>query len=174
MGINMKKKVKIGNEGFSLVELVIIMAIIVILGGVTAIGLSLVTSRPVDECAKKIQVALEGNRNTTMGKFSASIVFTADSSGVYMEEYINGSSDGKVQIGQSGVSVSYVTTQVGASVTTTTDLSGSSVELSFDRASGSLKSQGDGTTYVTSFIVSRGDRVLTVTIDRLTGRIDVE
>ena len=64
----MRKMTKIDNKGFSLVELVIVMAIILILGGVAFTGLSLLTSRPVDECARKIQMVLQGNRNTTMGK----------------------------------------------------------------------------------------------------------
>ena len=170
----MKNVVKNRNSGFSLVELVVVMAIIVIIGGAMFTGLKLLTSRPVDECAKKIQIALEGNRNTTMGKFSSSLVFSEDANGVWLEEYINNSSQGKIQIGQSGVTVLYKTQENGVGAATEYNLKTTPVTISFNRSNGSLNDQGNGTTYVTSFVVSRGDvRTLTVTIDRLTGRVEV-
>lgn len=169
----MRKMTKIDNKGFSLVELVIVMAIILILGGVAFTGLSLLTSRPVDECARKIQMVLQGNRNTTMGKFSGSVKFTADSDGVYVEEIINGVSDGRVLIGQSGVSVSVVSRVPGDAATTTTTVGATPIEVSFNRSDGSLKSQAGGA-YITSFVISRGSTVMTVTVDRLTGRVDLE
>ena len=163
----MKKIGKIDNQGFSLVELVIVMAIIVILGGVAFSGLSLLLTRPVDECAKKIQVALEGNRNTTMGKFSASIEFYTDASGsVWVREYIDGVSSEK-QIGQNSVTVKYKL-QGGGEYT----LGATPFVVEFDRASGSLKPNAIGT--LQSFTVFRGDRSITVSIDALTGRVDVE
>lgn len=175
MGNNMKKLSKVGNSGFSLVELVVVMAIIVIIGGAAFTGLKLLTARPVDECAKKLQIALEGNRNTTMGKFSSSLIFTEDSNGVWVEEYINGNSQGKVQIGQSGVNVKYYTQEDGVGTPSEYELKDTSVTLSFNRSNGSLNHQGDGKTYVTYFVVTRGDvRTLTVTIDRLTGRVEVK
>ena len=163
----MKKVTKNGNNGFSLVELLVVVAIIAIFGFFAFTGISLVTSRPADECAKKIQIALEGNRNTTMGKFSASITFSADDDGVYVEEIINGTSEGVVKIGQSGVDVTYKLNG------TSTSLSAAPSTISFDRADGSLNAQVDGS-YLQSFEVSRGERKLTVTIDKLTGRVDVE
>lgn len=163
----MKNMTKIGNKGFSLVELLVVVALFTILASIAATGITLATSRPADECAKKIQVALEGNRNTTMGKFSASITFSADSEGVYIEEIINGISEGKVKIGQSGVNVVYKLSG------TETSLSAAPLMISFDRADGSLNAQVDGT-YLESFEVSRGERKLTVTIDKLTGRVDVK
>lgn len=170
----MKKMAKCGNDGFSLVELIVVVAIIAVLGLVAAMGMSLVASRPADECAKKIQIALEGNRNTTMGKYSSSITFSADSDGVYMEEIINGVSEGKVKIGQSGVTVQYCTQKVGEVAATIYNLSSAPVTLSFDRADGSLTDQGDGSTYVKYFAITRGERNFKVTIDRLTGRVAIE
>lgn len=171
----MKKMVKIDNKGLSLVELLIVVAIIAVLGGVALTGMSLLTSRPVDECAKKIQIALEGSRNTTMGKYSGYLEFTMDTNGVYVQEYINGSANGdKIKIGQSGVSVMVNSAIMGdASTTYTSSLSSTPLKVEFNRADGSLKTQS-GMGYVTSFKVSSGSRVIIVTVDRLTGRVDLE
>ncbi len=172
-------KMKKNNQGFSLVELVIVVAIIIIIGGFALTGLAILSGKPVDECAKKIQVALEGNRNTTMGKLSASISFYQDGSGnIFVEEEFNNNPEDTIvkQIGED-VRVEYQ------------DMSGNSyllpvgrdnkLTLSFDRASGSLKAQADGS-YVVKFVVSRGSsgergyKKLTVSIDKLTGRVSVE
>ena len=168
----MKKKEILGNRGFSLVELVIVMAIIVILSLAAFSGIRLLASRPVDECAKKIQIALEGNRNTTMGKFSASLLFYMDSDGSIMvrEVFNAGTPEEQLEtskIGQSGVSVKCMMKD-GSEV----DLSTGSVIVEFNRASGSVMNSPTGT--VKSFVVSRGNRVLTVNIDTLTGRVDVQ
>lgn len=174
MGNNMKRIESYNDKGFSLVELLVVVALIAVLGLVASAGISLVTSRPADECAKKIQIALEGNRNTTMGKFSAEITFSIDGNGVYVEEFFNGDSEGTVKIGQGGVSVKYYTQKVGEESATENVLSSSSsVTISFDRADGSLNPQPDGS-YVKYFIVSKGDRSFRVEVDRLTGRVGIE
>lgn len=160
----MKKKVKIDNKGLTLVEILIVVAILAILGGVAMTGMSLLTSRPVDECAKKIQIALEGSRNTTMGKYSGYVEFTADSDGVYVQEYINGSANGeKIRIGRGGVSVGV------SAPTTSTSFSSTPYKVEFDRADGSLETDGPIT-----FTVSNGSRTIIVTVDKLTGRVDLE
>lgn len=170
----MKKMTKFCNKGFSLVELIVVVAILAVLGAVAMTGMTLLTSKPADECAKKIQIALEGNRTTTMGKYSGYLEFTADTNGIYVEEFINGTSQGKIKIGQSGVSVFVNSAIMGdASTTYTSSLSPTPLKVEFNRADGSLKTQA-GTGYVTSFKVSRGSRELIVTIDRLTGRVDLE
>lgn len=170
-------KIKKNNLGFSLVEMVIIVAIIAVIGGFAFTGIVILSSKPVDECAKKIQVAIEGNRNTTMGKLSASISFYRDSEGaVCVEENISGATPEVRQIGESGVDVSYI--DASGNITSLPSFP-NKVTLSFDRASGSLKPQADGS-YIVQFVVSRGTagdrgyRKLTVGVDKLTGRVTVE
>lgn len=169
-------KIKKNNQGFSLVELVIVVAIIVIIGGFAFTGMAILSSKPVDECAKKIQVALEGNRNTTMGKLSASISFYRDSNGdIFSEEIIDGSTPYVKQIGDD-VNVEYLDMSGNAY---TLPIYPNKLTINFDRASGSLKPQADGT-YVVQFVVSRGSsgdrgyKKLTVSVDKLTGRVSVE
>lgn len=161
------KKEKMGDQGFSLVEIVIVMAIMVVLGSFAVIGLSVLSNRPVDECARKIKIALEGNRNTTMGKLSANISFYTDAEGNIMVKEIIDKNQTSKKIGPSEVTVSYINSDNTKKTLGTTEL-----VMSFDRASGSLKSQSDGT-YIQSFVVARGSHSLTVSIDRLTGRVEI-
>lgn len=41
------------NRGVSLVEIIVVIAIMAVLVGVTSYGLSLISGKPVDECAKR-------------------------------------------------------------------------------------------------------------------------
>ena len=168
---------KKNNNGFSLVELVIVVAILVIIGGFALTGVAILSGKPVDECAKKIQVALEGNRNTTMGKLSASISFYQDDNGdIYMEEVIDGAPPYIKQIGESSVDVIYCDMAGNAYIL---PVFPNKLTMTFDRASGSLKPQSDGS-YIVKFVVSRGSsgergyRELSVSLDKLTGRVSVE
>lgn len=167
----MKKTNKIGNQGFSFVELIIVVAIITVIGGVMTLGLSLLTSKPVEECTRKLQIALEGNRTTTMGKLSAELYLYVNSEGdIMMKEVIDGSSK-VTQIGES-VTVQYQLS--GGSLTSLPSESGA-LKIVFDRSRGSLKPQTDGgSDYVEKFVISRGDKKQEVKIEWLTGRVSVD
>ena len=55
------------NRGLSLVEVVIVLAIMAVLGTVVSVGVNLVTRKPADQCASRLQTVLQNNRMTTMG-----------------------------------------------------------------------------------------------------------
>ena len=166
----MKKMNKLGNQGFSLVELVIVVALIVILGTVSVAGISFLVSKPVEECTRRIEIALQGNRNTTMGKLSANIKFYTDGNNIMALETIDTSS--KTTMIGNDVKVSYMIKGNPVAI----DLGNSSNPLTirFDRSSGSLKPQTDGgSDYVEKIIISRGNKTQTVSIERLTGRVTI-
>ncbi len=172
----MMKKIKdVGNDGFSLVELIIVMAIGVIITAALAAGLSLLSSRPVDECARKIEIALEGNRNTTMGKLSANISFYVDSNdNIMIKEIIDNGDPYIKQIGDNVVDVCYYIEGNSNPIYLTNNAD--DCTISFNRSSGSLNPLSGGAhdgNIVTSFVVSRGDRKITVNIDKLTGRVEL-
>lgn len=77
------------NRGFSLVEMVVIIAIIAILGGVVGYGLNLVSGKPVTQCARQMQILLEQNRTVAMGKESCYVVIYKTSEGIIAEEFVN-------------------------------------------------------------------------------------
>ena len=168
----MKKKVDFGNRGFSFVEIIVVVAIFAILGLITSYGIVMLTSRPVDECARKIQIALEGNRVTTMGKLGASIEFYLDDeNNVVIKETINEIPQSEVMIGQNVVSVTCEMTDGSRYPLSKED--DEHIVVQFDRSCGSVKADASGN-IVCKFIVSRGDKELTVNLDPLTGRVEVE
>lgn len=152
------------NRGFSLVEMIIIIAIMTALGGVVVYGLSLVSGKSVTQCARQMQILFEQNRTVAMGKESTYVVIYKTSSGVMAEEFINGSSSGKppTKIGESTVDVTCNGTSIGNTPSTGT-------KVEFDRSTGALK---DNAKLV--FVISRGSKVSTLTIERLTGKVRIE
>lgn len=152
------------NRGYSLVEMIVIMAIIAALGGVAAYGLSLVSGKPVTQCARQMQILLEQNRTVTMGKESTYVMIYKTPTGVMAQEFINGSSSGKppVKIGESTVDVT-----CGGSPIGNTESTGTKVE--FDRGTGALKGNAEMV-----FVISRGGKVSTLTIEALTGKVRIQ
>ncbi|MDE5747440.1 MAG: type II secretion system GspH family protein [Acetatifactor sp.] len=81
----MKKK---DNRGMSLVELIIVIAILGIVIGMTGYGLALVSKKPVDECAKKIEMVLNQNRTNAMGNTEAYVGFYLKDNKVTVTEHL--------------------------------------------------------------------------------------
>lgn len=63
------------NKGFSLVELVVIMAIMVVSVGATALSLRLLTGQEAKQCANKFSADLEESKTSSMARFGQSITF---------------------------------------------------------------------------------------------------
>ncbi len=72
---------KMNNRGMSLVELIIVVALISVVLGVTGFGLSLIGNKPVEECAQKIEIVLNRNRTNSMGKKEAWVEFYLNDDG---------------------------------------------------------------------------------------------
>ena len=175
----MKRWKQVENKGYSLLELIIVVVIASVMLGVGILGISLLSSRPVDECARKLQVAIENNRTTTMGKLTASLdiyVGTgADDGYIMIEEFINndGSTPGKVsRVGEKSVKVYY-------KYQGDPDLhelpADPGINISFNRGSGALNPQPGLPTvkYIEKLVIKRGDKQMEVSIDKLTGRVTI-
>ena len=103
-GIDMKRN----NRGMSLVEVIIVVAILSIVAGGITMGIGFITGKPADECANKLRAALQSNRTTTMGKLSAKLEICVEDDGIYIKETIGtaGESSAKVnrtRIGDAGI-----------------------------------------------------------------------
>lgn len=169
MGLFISKAKKYNNEkGFSLVELIVIIAIMVVLIGAASIGFGLVSTKSATQCARNIKISLEKNRLNTLGKKNGYVGFYKGADGIYMIEKFDYSEspqislyDSSTKIGKSDVTVSY-----GPSSDSLTPLDGDGVIVEFKRSDGSLKSGSD-----IVFVVSKNSRTYTITVDSLTGRV---
>ncbi len=171
---------KTNNLGFSLVELIIVVAIMSLFVGVTGYGLSLSSGKPVEECARKLAACIQHGRTTTMGKYRNIITVSKESGSerivVKEEVTIKVNPDGSAAqtnerhsvVGSKGVKIEY-SMDGGSSFTELT--TGSSIMLRFDSGSGALKKTAPGDAYYTTFRISKADKVKYVIIETLTGRV---
>lgn len=169
----MKKK---DNRGITLVELIIVIALMSIVIGMTGFGLGLVANKPVDECAKKLEMALNRNRTNAMGKKECYIEFYLDSNRVTIYEYMVDASgnvqDSTVVIGADGVKVRFFYKDGS-----TADLDGTHRRIAFTRDSGSL-SDAYGT-ICTKIEVYKGEyssttNIRTIELEELTGKVTLQ
>ena len=65
---------KINNKGFSLVELMVVIGIMAIVASIFTYGFSLISDKQVDQCAKKIQMALENAKANENRYYSNRII----------------------------------------------------------------------------------------------------
>lgn len=161
----MKKFLK-DNRGLSLIELIVVSAIMVVLASTTAFSIRMVSNRAASQCAENMKISLEKHRTSVMGKKNGRIAFFTDGSGnVYMQEEFDYSGAFSIdmtkatRIGRNNVDV----TCGGVTLST------SPVIFEFNR-SGALK---DGISN-TPVVIKRNNRVYTLTIEPLTGKITLK
>ena len=92
----MSVKEKKNNGGFSLVELIVVIAISVVLIGAATISIRSVMGVEVKQCARNIESIINKTRVTTMGKDSAVLEIYKDASdgAYYYKTTINGTVSG--------------------------------------------------------------------------------
>lgn len=163
------------NRGLSLVEMIIVIAILAVVSGIVVMGIGVAVSKPAEECARKIQQSLEGARVYTMGKQKLSLKYYVDDGCVYVQETAV-AADGTVttktpvKIGAKGVKVTYVL-EGGAGYT---DLAVTPLTLSFDRATGGFSKTECTPGFSSEIKVEKGSKVMKVTLYSLTGKVTVE
>lgn len=166
---------KTDNKGFSLVELIVVIAIVSVLIGMFTFGYSLISNKQVDQCAKKIQITLESARATSLGKHSVDLKFLSSGGKIYLEKKLDGDAAqvSRTEIGDGKLSVIFTFEKNGSADQTknvaTTNVTG----IVFDRASGSVKADASGY-YFNHVTISNGRKEMTVSVDKLTGRVTID
>ena len=192
------QKIHVGNKGISLVELIVVLAIMSVLIGLTGVGIGMVSNKPATQVSNNINIGLNRCRVQTMGKNAGFIAFFEGSDGIYMVErygelsdlsYTVSESDPDAKrIGKKGVAVSYSTTySVNADSTVDFDSAESSavsigtntVYFKFKRSDGScdtdtmstLNHNPVGNNNVPAVIVKKGNKKYMITVQKLTGKV---
>lgn len=173
-----KNRFYINNNGYSLVELIIVIAIMAALIGTVFFSVSMVFGANAKTCANNIQRAIADCKVTTMGKKEAYLeLYRAADGNVYTKLYVyeqNGAAptEGEPQkMGNSRVYVGY--TKEGENAQNAQSLDeGDSVIIKFDRSSGSF----DKTAYgdCAQIVVRGGSKNYALELIQLTGKSEVK
>lgn len=174
-----KNKLHINNGGFSLVELIIVIAIMAALLGTFVYSVSMIVSANAKTCSNNIQRAIADCKVTSMGKADAYMELWRDAdSNVYTQIYVyDGAAGGFVaqdrqKVGTNRVYVGYV--KEGETVADATELTagGSKVTIKFDRSSGGF----DQAVYqnCAQIIVRGGSKHYAIEMVRVTGKYTVK
>ncbi|MGN0279660.1 MAG: type II secretion system protein [Lachnospiraceae bacterium] len=171
-------KFHINNSGYSLVELIIVIAIMAVLIGTVFYSITMIFGANAKTCANNIQRAIADCKVTTMGKKEAYMeLYRAADGNVYTKLYVyeqTGATpvEGEPQkMGNSRVYVGYI--KPGETPDAATELnSGDSVTIKFDRSSGSFdKTAHDNCAQI---IVRGGSKNYAIEMTQLTGKSEVK
>jgi len=156
---------KENNKGLSLVEIIIVLAIMTIIGGAMLLTTAVATDKHVTSCGEKVVSSLEQTRNLAMGKQSGWIIISKDPGDyMYCQMYVDGQPYGdRVSIGHSGLTVSV--TENGGSPQNIETLG--DVKIEFSRSNGSVSNSPA----ISQIDITNGRRSVTITIDKFTGRV---
>ena len=164
------------NKGVTLVELMVVIAIMVVLAGTSLVGFRMISTRPAKECADRLKIALTSDRTTAMGKFNTEVYLYAEENGtIFLEENIyNTATDitkKTSRVGDSDVTVTYsIDGTDPANPLPMVAGGGGGLKLSFNRSTGGLKDySGD-----VKIKCSKSGKSYLVTIYSITGKIVIE
>lgn len=182
------------NQGFSLIEIIIVVAIMATMSGVLGFGLPLITGKPADECASKLSSNLKHAQTLATGKQSVTVEIKNDDAGNIFAQTTSvkvldntGTTETDTQtsiIGVSGVTVEFYVSDGAGGVTLATTLSPSSVgaiRLTYDRITGAISTTEvlNGSVYVAtedimSIKITKGNKTRYINITPVTGNIELE
>jgi prepilin-type N-terminal cleavage/methylation domain-containing protein len=167
-----------GNAGYSLVELIIVIAIIALLAVTLMFSVAMIFSANAKACANALQSAIADCKVTTMGKADAYLKIYRDSDdNIYAKMYVkeSGAADYTEQepekIGGKRVTVTCIPEGAGSSGTELT-AGGASAIIRFDRASGSFAAADYAN--CAGFEIQGGSKHYKLTMTKLTGKTALE
>jgi prepilin-type N-terminal cleavage/methylation domain-containing protein len=170
------------NRGFSLVELVIVIAIMAIVSGLATLSVSIITNKKVSKCADEIVSTMERARVLTLGKAQNNVECIIYQDGEsYIAQIIQGGSVvSEREIGKTPIKITvYFDSGAGVDISAVNGKSpagtGNGLHVIFDRASGAfvadVNAQGK---YCTKIEVTNGKRTVNILPVGRTGKISKE
>lgn len=166
---------KNNNGGYSLIELVIVLAIIAIIMSTVFYSIILIFSANAKSCANNIQRAIGDCKVTTMGKSAAYMKLYRNADGdVFTQMWIRDSSGTYVNSEPQKVGTRKVTLAYKPKGDTRKEfLAGDSIEIWFDRSTGGFEKDGCGNLYEIIY-VEGGSKKYEIELTELTGKSEVK
>lgn len=164
-------KLEKNQRGYTLVELIVVIALMGVVVSVGLLSYSLVTGRNIKNCTAELESYLGKTKIQAMSRETATLRIFAASDGIY----VNLSTEARdVRIGKRGLTVTYETRQGGATQTYTLNTDGSNaLTLSFDRSSGAFQPLVDGSE-CSRIILTDGTRTMRLVLVPETGKYYIE
>lgn len=177
----MKKK----NEGFTIVELIVVVAMLSIFIGIFAVNIGRITGYNAKECYKKISSAITENKIETLSKAKETgdiylqiYLNPADRNKIYARTVRNGKSATKQYTDvtklakRTGITISYELKN-GSSVTTKTVTATNPLNICFNRSTGALVDPDDSynVSKLQKIIVKSGSYEYSIDIVPATGKV---
>ncbi|MCR4791509.1 MAG: prepilin-type N-terminal cleavage/methylation domain-containing protein [Lachnospiraceae bacterium] len=162
--MNKKDNIKLNDQGLSLIEIIIVLAIMTIIGAATILSTRVATDKHVNSCAEKIASSLEQTRGLALGKREAYLTIAQDADGVHLQMYVDGKPYGELfDVGRPGVQVNLLYSDGSSS-----SLASSVVRIDFSRSNGSATTNPAS---VVEIAVTNTSREIHIKIDKFTGRV---
>jgi prepilin-type N-terminal cleavage/methylation domain-containing protein len=164
---------KLNNRGFSLIELIVVMALMVVFTASVLSISGIMNGRQAKQCRDELVSKLDGVRATTMGKRTATATIQKETKGysLVVKTVVDSSTTDKTyKLDSSKVTLYYSVNTDGSDRQEIT----SNLTVEFDRASGALKALSGGTTYIRHIYAEQNGKVYGIRLYPETGKIQKE
>lgn len=167
------------NKGFSLIEAVVVIAILAVLATGVVVGIGQLAGWRVTDCASDIDSAMKNTRINAMSKSSAYLEISYDAAGNY---YLQEKGEDREKIASGNISIIY-TTNRGTELDITEE---SPLIISYNRSSGAFApvisqveedgsfifmTHADGNyVYCSKITITNGTKTKTITLIKDTGK----
>lgn len=157
---------KIDNKGYSLIELVVVILILMIVAGGTILGVGVLSGKPADQCASSLNISFASHRISAMGQvYDPNSTYLKIRRGtddcIYLDEKVNGAGV-ETKICQKGVTFTY---KRGGNTYSLN--SGDAIKFCFDRSTGAFKLGDD----ITEINISKSNKEYKMSLYNLTGKV---
>lgn len=166
------------NRGFSLVEIIIVVAIMAVFTGTISYGLSMSNGKHADEAARKLASELQHIRTVSMGKYKVYVTVRRDDDKIYIEQqayntkkdFDDDPAHNKAQYKiETIIPANRVDIKYNTKSSTDNELNSVGITFCFSRVDGKPT---DG--YPTDFKITKAHTERHVIISELTGNVTVE
>lgn len=157
------------NEGFSLVELIVVIAIVAVLGTGIIMGIGMLSSWQLNKCVNLLDGGLNEARTEALSKQTAYLTISCEENGCYYMEITGKPAE---KLAGDKITITY-TTDAGEDETAIT--AEQPLRLSYDRASGAFLPIADTDVYCTAIHVRMGEeKSAVIKLIKSTGKHTIE